>query len=241
MILEITKLRALKTRLLELYAEYNRYIPINVVTPLIQQIQGIVDKLSNDNKEQFIDFKQQNYNSYIKEKIYFERMVFKTMASDIDYYLNVFDEINQPQIQDFVISDRGIFFAGQYFDALLKISDIIKKADNEIILIDGYIDEKILRFFVSKKKNVEFKILTKKHSFTTDLKAFIDAYNKQNGKLELKISEDFHDRFLIIDRKNYYHFGASLKDAGNKGFMFSRIDEGFIQQNLISEFEKYWK
>jgi hypothetical protein len=122
---------------------------------------------------------------------------------------------------------QGIFFDGQIFDAYKFISGLIRKAEKSIILIDNYIDETILDLFTKKKKNVKVTILTTKTSKTTSLD--IKKFNEQYPTLEIKEFSFSHDRFLIIDGKDVYHFGASLKDLGKKWFAFSKFDKNAIE------------
>jgi hypothetical protein len=63
----------------------------------------------------------------------------------------------------------------------------------------------------------------------------IEKFNEQYGKLEMKMSNDFHDRFLIIDQNELYHIGASLKDLGKKCFAFSVIEEKNLLKNLLGK------
>ncbi|AFL69547.1 RhuM family protein [Sulfurospirillum barnesii] len=109
---------------------------------------------------------------------------------------------------------EGIFFNGQVFDAYALLSDLIKRAKVSITLIDNYIDESILTLF-SKNKSVKFTVYT--GNITKQLQLDIEKYNKQYGNLEVKTTQNFHDRFLICD-ESVYHFGASLKDLGKKVF-----------------------
>lgn len=117
---------------------------------------------------------------------------------------------------------QGIFFDGQVFDAYKFVSGLIKKAAKTIIIIDNYIDESVLELLTKKKKNVKVTILTKNISkaLTLDEKKFVEQY----GNLTIKNFNKAHDRFLIIDDKYLYHFGASLKDLGKKWFAFSKMD-----------------
>ena len=117
---------------------------------------------------------------------------------------------------------QGIFYNGQVFDAYLLIVDIIKSAKKSIILIDNYVDETVLAMLDKRKKNVNAVIYTKKIS--KQLQTDIEKHNAQYPKIELKKLTTAHDRFLIIDRKTVYHFGASLKDAGKKWFAFSKLE-----------------
>jgi len=118
--------------------------------------------------------------------------------------------------------DKGIFFEGQVFDAYSFVSDLIKRAETNIILIDNYIDESVLIFLSKRKANVSATIFTKENSktFQLDLK----KHNAQYPSIEVKPFADSHDRFLIIDESELYHIGASLKDLGKKWFAFSRMD-----------------
>ena len=125
---------------------------------------------------------------------------------------------------------QGIFYNGQIWDAYIFINDILKNAKENIILIDNFIDVSILTLF-SKYPNIKFKIITK--SISKQLKLDIDKYNKQYSNLSIKTSDKFHDRFLIIDDKEAYHIGASLKDLGNKIFAFSKIDIKTIKEILL--------
>ena len=93
---------------------------------------------------------------------------------------------------------------------------MIQKAEQEIILIDGYVDVSTLNVLAKKQPGVAVTIYT----FTkTKLTAQdVAVFNMQYPKLEVKHTNIFHDRFLILDGKTVYHIGASLKDAGKKCF-----------------------
>jgi len=116
---------------------------------------------------------------------------------------------------------QGIFFDGQIFDSYLFVSDLIKSANNKIILIDNYIDETVLTLF-SKNQKVKVTIYSK--NITKQIKLDLEKYNSQYNPIEIKKFNSSHDRFLIIDDKQIYHFGASLKDLGKKWFAFSKFD-----------------
>ena len=118
---------------------------------------------------------------------------------------------------------QGIFFNGQIFDAYKFVSGLVRKANNSILLIDNYIDETVLDLFSKKKKNVKVTILTART--TKDLHLDVQKFNAQYPTLEIKKFSKAHDRFLILDDKDVYHFGASLKDLGKKWFAFSKMDK----------------
>ncbi|MFW0696817.1 ORF6N domain-containing protein [Aliarcobacter butzleri] len=116
---------------------------------------------------------------------------------------------------------EGIFFDGQIFDSYSFINDLLKLAQKEVILIDNYIDDTVFTLF-SKYPNINFIIYT--NSINNQLKLDYEKYQKQYKNISLKTFKDCHDRFLILDKKEMYHLGASLKDLGKKWFAFSKIN-----------------
>lgn len=126
---------------------------------------------------------------------------------------------------------QDIFFQGQVFDAYAFVIDLIKKAEHNLVIIDNYIDLELLQMLSQKSENVSVKIITQ---INTPVKALdIKKFNTQYGGLEIEHSNKYHDRFLIIDNKELYHFGASLKDLGRKCFAFSLMEDNHILKNLM--------
>ena len=121
---------------------------------------------------------------------------------------------------------QGIFYNGQIFDAYKFVSDLIKSAKKSIVLIDNYIDETVLTLF-SKNQKIEVTIFTK--NISKQLKLDLEKYNKQYRPISIKEFTLAHDRFLINDGKEIYHFGASLKDLGKKIFAFSKFDNSALE------------
>ena len=116
--------------------------------------------------------------------------------------------------------NQNIFFDGQIYDAYSFVNDLIKLAKSEIALIDNYIDEIVFTLF-SKYPNINFTIYTS--TISKQLKLDFEKYSKQYKNISLKTFKSSHDRFLIIDKKEIYHLGASLKDLGKKWFAFSKM------------------
>lgn len=117
--------------------------------------------------------------------------------------------------------NQGIFYNGQIYDAYAFVNDLLKSAKSEVTLCDNYIDDTIFTLF-SKYPKIKFTIYT--HTINKSLKLDYEKYKKQYENIELKETKEFHDRFLIIDEKQVYHIGASLKDLAQKVFAFSKID-----------------
>ena len=138
----------------------------------------------------------------------------------------VFDELQKKEKIEF---KQSIFFDGQIYDAYSLIIDIIKKAKQKILIIDNYIDDSILKMLSKKNKDVEGVILTSQNSNLNKLD--INKFNKQYPILKVAYTNKFHDRFIIIDNKELYHVGASLKDLGKKCFAISKIeDDEYIEK-----------
>lgn len=116
---------------------------------------------------------------------------------------------------------QGIFFNGQTFDAYSFTCDLIRSAQKSIQLIDNYIDDTVLTLLDKRKEEVNAIIYTK--TISNKLKLDITKHNSQYPKIEVKLFNDAHDRFLIIDEKKVYHIGASVKDLGKKWFAFTEL------------------
>ena len=127
---------------------------------------------------------------------------------------------------------QKIFFEGQIYDAYSLIIDIIKKANNKILIIDNYIDDSVLKMLTKKNNNVEVVILTSDKSNIQKLD--IQKFNKEYPLLKVAKTNKFHDRFIVIDNKEMYHLGASIKDLGKKCFGINKIEDLEIINKVIN-------
>ena len=118
---------------------------------------------------------------------------------------------------------EGVFFKGQIFDAYAFFQDIVKAAKKEIILIDGYVDLSVLERLSVKQKNVLVKIYT--HPKAELRQTDVEQFNKQYPTASMDYTQKMHDRFLIIDNRDLYHIGASLKDLGKACFAFEKMED----------------
>ena len=143
-----------------------------------------------------------------------------------------FEEVfNQFQIKDSV--KQKIFFDGQVYDAFSMMIDLIKKAKDEIILIDSYVDTNTLNILSKKNDNVNVELYTKNDTRLTAKD--VNKFNMQYPTLEVKYTNKFHDRFLILDKKLIYHIGASIKDLGKKCFGITLIKYDAIIDDILSK------
>ena len=128
---------------------------------------------------------------------------------------------------------QKIFFNGQIYDAFSLMVEIVEKAEKGLILIDNYVDVNTLNILSKKKDGVNVLIVTSGNGNLTEKD--IAKFNSQYPKLTVKISKDFHDRFLIIDRKEVYHIGASIKDAGKKSFGITKLEVEDLTKSLLAK------
>ena len=126
------------------------------------------------------------------------------------------------QIKSNELPKQGIFFQGQMYDAYAFTAELIRKANKSVILIDNYVDDTVLTLLSKRNKNVSAAIFTK--TISKQLKLDLKKHNSQYPEIKVVEFREAHDRFLILDEKDLYHFGASLKDLGKKWFAFSKME-----------------
>jgi hypothetical protein len=149
----------------------------------------------------------------------FER--FERIEQRLNIHDENFDKLFEALEDKTLKVKQGIFYNGQIFDAYVFINDLLKLTTNEIILIDNYIDETVFTLF-SKYPNIKVQIYTS--NITKQLKLDFEKYQTQYENIDLIQFKNSHDRFLIIDKNEVYHLGASLKDLGKKWFAFSKFE-----------------
>lgn len=159
----------------------------------------------------------------------FERLTnveYKLLEHDKKFDI-IFDQL---QLEENI--KQRIFFEGQIYDAYSIIIDIIKKANKKILIIDNYVDDSILKMLAKKRDNVQAVILTSSKSNIQSID--IQKFNKEYPILKVARTNKFHDRFIVIDNKEMYHLGASIKDLGKKCFGINKIEDAEIIKKFIN-------
>ena len=129
---------------------------------------------------------------------------------------------------------RGVFYDEQLWDARALVLKLVTRAKRSLILIDNWANTEALDIFTKKRQGVRLTIFTSEHYDKKHVPhrkispADVVTFNAQYPKLAVRYNETFHDRFLIIDDKELYLIGASLKDLGRKCFGFTKMDAGEI-------------
>jgi phage regulator Rha-like protein len=117
---------------------------------------------------------------------------------------------------------QGVFYNGQIFDAYAFVASLIKQAKSSLVLVDNYVDESVLLMLSKRGPEVSAAIYTQKVGKRLELD--LQKHAAQYAAIEVQCADRCHDRFLIIDGRELYHIGASLKDLGKSCFAFSRMD-----------------
>lgn len=150
-------------------------------------------------------------NSLFEKVINIENKMDKKFIENDKKFNIIFDQL---QLEENI--KQRVFFEGQIYDAYSVIIDIIKKANKSILIIDNYVDDSILKMLTKKKSSVEVVILTSNKSNIQNID--IQKFNKEYPILKIAKTNKFHDRFIVIDSREMYHLGASIKDLGKKMF-----------------------
>ena len=135
-------------------------------------------------------------------------------------------------MQDKKFPPQKVFFDGQVYDAFEQMKKFVRMAKKELIIIDPYFADSVLPLIAQKRKDVEVLVVKNSRSkllHDVDVAQFNTQYA---NSLTVKVSDRFHDRFLIIDKATLIHVGASLNHLGKKCFAFSSLDKSNIPDIL---------
>ena len=166
----------------------------------------------------FISMRQYISSNLLEQK-YINNQVMKN-TEDIKLLQESFKQFDKKK----EIND--MFYEGQFYDAYSLLIDILNAATKNIIIIDNYIDKKFLD--ICSKIKVNIIIYTKEIG-----KIDLEKYNKQYNNIKVRLSNKYHDRFIILDNKILYHCGASFKDLGKKCFCISKIENDNVLKELL--------
>lgn len=181
----------------------------------------IATKVSIDIMRAFVAMRQYISNNLIEQK-YINELVLKDNKR-----INLLEQT----FNNFKEKNNHIFFEGQIYDAYSLLIDILNKSKEEIIIIDNYAGKELLDVLKNINKNIT--IISK--NINEELK---NKYNKQYKNIKFINNNSFHDRFIIIDKKELYHSGSSFKDLGKKCFAISKLEDSEYLNKIIKETKK---
>ena len=135
-----------------------------------------------------------------------------SLESKVDFFV----QTKEPPLQ-------GVFYDGQLWDACSLVERLVSRAKRSILLIDSWVGAGTLDLLAKKRKGVCVEIVASERGNALAA-SDVEKFNAQYGGLSVKTSAAFHDRFLVLDDRELYLVGASLKDLGKKCFAFTRLD-----------------
>ena len=174
----------------------------------------------------FVEMKKYFSNNLLEQK-YINNLVLED-HDKIKLLQESFDKLSEKT------KDTKIYFAGQMYDAYSKILSILKSAKKELIIIDSYADNVILD--IIKRLKTKVTIITKPNNLLTRLD--IEKYNTQYHNLKVIYNNTFHDRYFIIDNKEFYHCGTSINRIGYKTFSITRMNDEETYIELLNKVNK---
>jgi hypothetical protein len=221
---QFSKSQLLRSQIVTLKrGQHRKYAPYVYTEQGIAMLSGILKnetavKVSIGIMDAFVDMRR----FILTYANAFERIVAveHRLTEHDEKFDEVFDSIQTISTQEF---EQGVFHKGQIYDAFKLIADVFQSAKKSIVVIDNYADDTVLDMLAKKKKAVSVDIVTNAPKRISALSA--EKFNSQYSPLRIVKSDEFHDRFIVIDGSKLYHFGASLKDAGKKCFAVSVIED----------------
>ena len=181
----------------------------------------IAEEVSVRIMDEFVSMKKYISNNLIKQN-YYNDMIIKH-DSEIKLLQESFRKFEEKKITN------ETYYNGQIYDAYSKIIEIFKTAKKELIIIDRYADITVLDMI--KKLKVKIILVTKRNGLLTNHD--IERYNSQYNNLEVVYSDDYHDRYFVIDKEEIYHCGASINHAGSRTFSINKWEDKKVCNNFI--------
>lgn len=134
-----------------------------------------------------------------------------------------------------------LFFpVGTQHDAYVEIRRIFQSATVSLSIIDPYVDSSLFTALKTVDGAIKVELLTSKvpPDFLHESKKLLSQH--PNIRLSIKKSKEFHDRFIVVDNKECWHVGASIKDAGIRVFMLNKVEDDGNRAALIAQLNNAW-
>ncbi len=138
---------------------------------------------------------------------------------------------------------RELFFPkNTQHDAYVEIRNIFKSATKSITVVDPYLDSStfiVLGTISSQKMDISLLTYNIPNDFALEAKKYLSQHTNIN--LEVRKTREFHDRFVVLDSSLCWHLGCSIKDAGNRAFMISKIEDQSNRDGLLTQIKTTWE
>ena len=202
-----------------------KYLPYVLTEQGIMMLSGLLKndiaaKVNVQIIDAFVKMRKYISTNLIEQK-YINKMVFDH-DNEIKLLQESFSKLEKKE------KINHIFYEGQIYDAYSLLIDILSKVKEEVIIIDNYAGKELLD--IIKDISVDIKIVSSNIDSTLKKK-----YESQYSNVTFINNNTFHDRFIIIDRKELYNSGASFKDLCKKCFSLNKIEDKEILSNIIKK------
>jgi len=136
---------------------------------------------------------------------------------------------------------RELFFPQDtQHDAYVRIKEIVRRTTRSLRIIDPYVDGTVFTILSDVQRALTVELLAAK--LPADFAYETEKFRQQHAQMQVEVrrSRDFHDRFIVVDETECWHIGCSIKDAGNRAFMLSRIEDPKNAQALLGSLKTTW-
>ena len=185
----------------------------------------VAEEVSVRIMDAFVAMKKYISNNLLEQKYYNDMII--RHDSEIKLLQESFSKFEEKKI------NNETYYKGQIYDAYSKILEIFKTAKKELIIIDRYACAIVLDMI--KKLKIKVIIITKRNSLLTNQD--IERYNSQYNNLKVVYSDDYHDRYFIIDKKDVYHSGTSINHAGSRTFSINKWEDKQVCNSFINNIQ----
>lgn len=231
--IEIANEGLLKVKVAEEFISKKRR-EMNLLFPKDSKIQLRYEKLSEDkflkwwkvDKKIFVNEHSSNYQQLLTLQD-----IVKELLKDCD-----------PEflIEHISKQDNFYFPKGDIYNARRMLIKILKSAKNDIVIIDPYLDDTIFDFIELIDSEISFKLLTSSKTKKVIIKLFNDLKTTRTT-IQVKQSDDFHDRYIIINEKVIWHLGASINYMGRKAFQINKVITESEINKIINDYNSWWQ
>ena len=137
--------------------------------------------------------------------------------------------------KEFDYTKERFFKKKEQFDAYVYIQELMKSATKELDIIDPYFDLESLGSLTNIPSNITINVYLSSNPVVrmSEIRRFVEQYHNIN----VRKTNKFHDRFIIIDKLVAYHLGTSLNHPGKRSFMISKIETEEITSQILKLIE----
>ena len=139
-----------------------------------------------------------------------------------------------------MLRNEQVFPKGTQYEAFKSVTNVLRTATKEILVVDNYVGSSLLEMIEAIPSKPAVRLLTFKPS--ADFKAAVTAFRKQYSQpVEVRLHQrEVHDRAIVVDDRNFFALGASIKDLGDKLSLLNRVEDPANVTRLRAEFQTIW-